>query len=76
MYALDAKTGLYLDVYADTCLVDLYAKCGKLTEAMLLFEQMDRRMIRSLECHHSWPWGSWAWCESTQYLLTNATGRN
>ncbi|KAK3147029.1 hypothetical protein QOZ80_3BG0277110 [Eleusine coracana subsp. coracana] len=43
MHALAVKTGLYLDLYIGTCLIDLYAKCGKLTEATLLFEQMDRR---------------------------------
>jgi pentatricopeptide repeat protein len=43
MHTLAVKTGLYLDVYVGTCLIDLYAKCGRLTEAMLLFEQMDRR---------------------------------
>ncbi|CAN6294808.1 unnamed protein product [Urochloa humidicola] len=43
MHALSIKTGLNPDVYVSTCLIDLYAKCGKLAEAMLLFEQMPRR---------------------------------
>ncbi|CAL4923037.1 unnamed protein product [Urochloa decumbens] len=43
MHALSIKTGLNLDVYVSTCLIDLYAKCGKLAEAMLLFELMPRR---------------------------------
>ncbi|TVU13291.1 hypothetical protein EJB05_40335, partial [Eragrostis curvula] len=43
MHALAVKTGLFLDVYVGTCLIDLYAKCGKLVEAMLLFQNMDRR---------------------------------
>ncbi|CAD6203924.1 unnamed protein product [Miscanthus lutarioriparius] len=43
MHALSIKTGLNLDVYVSTCLIDLYAKCGKLVEAMLLFEHMPRR---------------------------------
>ncbi|XP_062211473.1 pentatricopeptide repeat-containing protein At4g33990 [Phragmites australis] len=43
MHALSIKVGLNLDVYVGTCLIDLYAKCGKLAEAMLLFEHMPRR---------------------------------
>jgi pentatricopeptide repeat protein len=43
MHALSIKTGLSLDVYVGTCLVDLYAKCGKLADAMLFFESMPRR---------------------------------
>lgn len=43
MHALSVKTGLNLDVYVSTCLIDLYAKCGKLAEAMVLFEHMPRR---------------------------------
>uniref|UniRef100_A0A0D9VUW8 DYW domain-containing protein n=1 Tax=Leersia perrieri TaxID=77586 RepID=A0A0D9VUW8_9ORYZ len=43
MHALSIKTGLNLDLYVGTCLIDLYAKCGKLDEAMLLFQQMHRR---------------------------------
>ncbi|OEL30139.1 Pentatricopeptide repeat-containing protein [Dichanthelium oligosanthes] len=43
MHAMSVKTGLNLDVYVSTCLIDLYAKCGKLAEAMLLFEHMPRR---------------------------------
>ncbi|KAG2540239.1 pentatricopeptide repeat-containing protein At4g33990-like [Panicum virgatum] len=43
MHALSIKTGLNLDVYVNTCLIDLYAKCGKLAEAMLFFEHMPRR---------------------------------
>ncbi|KAL5218959.1 hypothetical protein ABZP36_019643 [Zizania latifolia] len=43
MHALSIKFGLNLDAYVATCLIDLYAKCGKLTEAILLFEQMPGR---------------------------------
>ncbi|KAM0875671.1 hypothetical protein ACQ4PT_036655 [Festuca glaucescens] len=43
MHALSVKTGLSLDVYVGTCLIDLYAKCGKLADAMLFFENMPRR---------------------------------
>lgn len=43
MHALSIKIGLNVDVYVGTCLIDLYAKCGKLAEAMLLFEKMPRR---------------------------------
>ncbi|KAF8728906.1 hypothetical protein HU200_018202 [Digitaria exilis] len=43
MHALSIKTGLNLDVYVSTCLIDLYAKCAKLAEALILFEHMPRR---------------------------------
>lgn len=43
MHALSVKTGLSLDVYVGTCLIDLYAKCGKLADAVLFFENMPRR---------------------------------
>ncbi|KAF7111341.1 hypothetical protein CFC21_111366 [Triticum aestivum] len=43
MHALSVKTGFNLDVYVGTCMVDLYAKCGKLTDAMLFFEKMPKR---------------------------------
>ncbi|KAE8779952.1 pentatricopeptide repeat-containing protein [Hordeum vulgare] len=43
MHALSVKTGFNLDVYIGTCMVDLYAKCGKLADAMLFFEKMHKR---------------------------------
>ena len=42
-HALSIKIGLSMDVYVGTCLIDLYAKCGKLADAMLFFEKMPRR---------------------------------
>ncbi|OVA15670.1 Pentatricopeptide repeat [Macleaya cordata] len=37
------KVGLYMDIFVGTCLIDMYAKCGKLDDAMLLFDQVPRR---------------------------------
>ncbi|XP_077213146.1 tetratricopeptide repeat (TPR)-like superfamily protein [Tasmannia lanceolata] len=37
------RIGLHLDVFVGTCLIDMYAKCGRLDDAMLLFEQVPRR---------------------------------
>ncbi|KAL5788324.1 hypothetical protein ACOSP7_005273 [Xanthoceras sorbifolium] len=37
------KDGLYLDVFVGTSLIDLYGKCGRLDDAMLLFYQMPRK---------------------------------
>ncbi|XP_072991050.1 pentatricopeptide repeat-containing protein At4g33990 isoform X1 [Typha latifolia] len=34
--------GLQSDVFVATCLIDMYAKCGRLTDAMRLFEQVPR----------------------------------
>nr|XP_043628966.1 pentatricopeptide repeat-containing protein At4g33990 [Erigeron canadensis] len=36
------KTGLLLDVFIGTCLIDLYGKCGKMEEAMNLFYEVPR----------------------------------
>lgn len=37
------RIGLYLDVFVGTCLIDMYAKCGRLDDAMLLFGEVPRR---------------------------------
>ncbi|KAI0498525.1 hypothetical protein KFK09_019413 [Dendrobium nobile] len=34
------KAGLHFDVFVGTCLIDMYAKCGKLVDAMALFVGM------------------------------------
>ncbi|KAL5728989.1 hypothetical protein ACHQM5_002005 [Ranunculus cassubicifolius] len=36
------KIGLHTDIYVTTCLIDVYAKCGRLNEAMALFHQLSR----------------------------------
>lgn len=36
------KRGLHLDIFVGTCLVDLYGKCGRLDEALLLFYEVPR----------------------------------
>lgn len=33
------KNSLYLDVYISTCLIDMYGKCGRLDDALVLFYQ-------------------------------------
>ncbi|KAJ4834989.1 hypothetical protein Tsubulata_019277, partial [Turnera subulata] len=49
------KTCLHLDVYVVTCLIDMYGKCGKLDEAMSLFDQIPRKCSvpwnAILSCH-------------------------
>ncbi|KAG6475159.1 pentatricopeptide repeat-containing protein At4g33990-like [Zingiber officinale] len=40
-YAL--RIGLLSDIFVSTCLIDMYAKCGRLAEAMVLFEQVSSR---------------------------------
>lgn len=37
------RIGLHLDVFVGTCLIDMYAKCGRLDDAMLLFGEVPRR---------------------------------
>ncbi|KAF6145801.1 hypothetical protein GIB67_016250 [Kingdonia uniflora] len=37
------KVGLDMDIFVGTCLIDMYAKCGKLDNATSLFEQVPRR---------------------------------
>lgn len=37
------KIGLQTDIFVGTCLIDLYAKCGRLNDAMALFGQVPRR---------------------------------
>ncbi|CAH1444992.1 unnamed protein product [Lactuca virosa] len=36
------KTGLILDLYIGTCLIDFYGKCGKVKDAMLLFDEVPK----------------------------------
>nr|XP_027111038.1 pentatricopeptide repeat-containing protein At4g33990-like isoform X2 [Coffea arabica] len=36
------KRGLHWDIFVGTCLVDLYGKCGRLDEALLLFYEVPR----------------------------------
>ncbi|KAL3521068.1 hypothetical protein ACH5RR_019217 [Cinchona calisaya] len=36
------KRGLHLDIFVGTCLVDLYGKCGRLDQALLLFYEVPR----------------------------------
>ncbi|CAN6438822.1 unnamed protein product [Victoria cruziana] len=42
------KMGLHSDLFVTTCLIDMYAKCGKLEEALHLFEEVPKRS--------SFPW--------------------
>lgn len=44
------QMGLELDLFIGTCLIDMYAKCGRLDEAMLLFEEVPRKT--------SYPWNA------------------
>ncbi|RWV91450.1 hypothetical protein GW17_00046263 [Ensete ventricosum] len=44
------RTGLQSDVFVATCLIDMYAKCGRPEEATHLFEQVPRR--------HTGPWNA------------------
>lgn len=37
------KNCLDLDVFVGTCLIDMYAKCGRLDDALLLFSQVPRK---------------------------------
>ncbi|XP_068643601.1 pentatricopeptide repeat-containing protein At4g33990 [Aristolochia californica] len=37
------RIGLIYDVFVGTCLIDMYAKCGRLTEANQLFSEVPRR---------------------------------
>ncbi|XP_058089519.1 pentatricopeptide repeat-containing protein At4g33990 [Magnolia sinica] len=37
------RVGLHLDVFVGTCLIDMYTKCGRLDDAMLLFRQVPTR---------------------------------
>ncbi|KAM7490890.1 hypothetical protein LguiA_033811 [Lonicera macranthoides] len=50
------KRGLHLDVYVSTCLIDLYGKCGRLEDAMSLFEEVPRTS--------SVPWNAIISCHS------------
>ncbi|XP_031473636.1 pentatricopeptide repeat-containing protein At4g33990 [Nymphaea colorata] len=37
------KMGLHSDLFVTTCLIDMYAKCGKLEESLHLFEEVPKR---------------------------------
>ncbi|KAM7519465.1 hypothetical protein LguiB_018427 [Lonicera macranthoides] len=50
------KRGLHLDVYVGTCLIDLYGKCGRLEDAMSLFDEVPRTS--------SVPWNAIISCHS------------
>lgn len=39
IHAQAMQIGLHSDVYVGTCLIDMYAKCGRLNEAVALFEK-------------------------------------
>lgn len=42
IHGLSIRIGLHMDVFVCTCLIDMYAKCGRLVDAMLLFDQAPR----------------------------------
>ncbi|CAA0829297.1 Pentatricopeptide repeat-containing protein [Striga hermonthica] len=42
IHCLVLKQNLDADMYVGTCLIDLYGKCGRLGEAMLLFSEVPR----------------------------------
>eukprot|EP01018_Ginkgo_biloba_P024552 Gb_02603 [translate_table: standard] len=46
-YADIVKTGLYSDVYLGSALVDMYAKCGSIKDARLVFDEMPERNVVS-----------------------------
>uniref|UniRef100_A0A2P2QLB0 Pentatricopeptide repeat-containing protein At4g33990 n=1 Tax=Rhizophora mucronata TaxID=61149 RepID=A0A2P2QLB0_RHIMU len=50
------KNGLDLNVYVGTCLVDMYGRCGKIDDALLLFYEVPRR--------NSIPWNAVMSCLS------------
>ncbi|KAM7490886.1 hypothetical protein LguiA_033807 [Lonicera macranthoides] len=50
------KRGLHLDVNVSTCLIDLYGKCGRLEDAMSLFDEVPRTS--------SVPWNAVISCHS------------
>ncbi|XP_026402194.1 pentatricopeptide repeat-containing protein At4g33990-like [Papaver somniferum] len=43
VHGYSIKIGLCMDIFVGTCLIDLYVKCGRLDDAMLLFKQVPRR---------------------------------
>ncbi|KAF5201537.1 Pentatricopeptide repeat-containing protein [Thalictrum thalictroides] len=43
IHGFTIKVGLQADIYVGTCLIDVYAKCGRLNDAMLLFGHVPRR---------------------------------
>ncbi|KAI3841711.1 hypothetical protein MKX03_006855 [Papaver bracteatum] len=43
VHGYSIKIGLCMDIFVGTCLMDLYVKCGRLDDAMLLFKQVPRR---------------------------------
>ncbi|XP_022732435.1 pentatricopeptide repeat-containing protein At2g03880, mitochondrial-like [Durio zibethinus] len=49
-HALIAKTGLDGDEFVGTSLIDMYAKCGDLDSAVLIFNQMPRLDVASCNC--------------------------
>lgn len=40
LHGRSVKMGLDLDLFVGTCIIDMYVKCGRLTDADLLFEHM------------------------------------
>ncbi|KAM7490885.1 hypothetical protein LguiA_033806 [Lonicera macranthoides] len=54
------KRGLHLDVYVSTCLIDLHGKCGRMEDAMSLFEKVLRKS--------SVPWNAIISCHSIHGL--------
>ncbi|XP_078444471.1 tetratricopeptide repeat (TPR)-like superfamily protein isoform X2 [Wolffia australiana] len=45
IHGLTVRSGLQSDIFVSTCLVDLYAKCGRLKEAQLLFWEEPRMSV-------------------------------
>ncbi|CAA6664957.1 unnamed protein product [Spirodela intermedia] len=43
IHGLSIHIGLKSDVFVSTCLIDMYAKCGRLGDAVLLFREAPRR---------------------------------
>ncbi|KAG9451044.1 hypothetical protein H6P81_011009 [Aristolochia fimbriata] len=43
IHGITIRIGLLHDVFVGTCLIDMYAKCGRLTEANRLFSEVPRK---------------------------------
>ena len=59
---------LDFDRVLGTAVIDMYSKCGALSWARTLFDQINCKGFNLLECNDNQLWNSWAWKRSSVSL--------
>ncbi|KAL4394005.1 hypothetical protein S245_004625 [Arachis hypogaea] len=58
------RRGFNNNLALSNALIDMYGKCGNITDSHKIFSQIAMQKFGLLDFHDDWIWGSWAWKRS------------